>query len=317
MTSVTFDPALGGDGSTVSDDANPTTGLRNGGYRTRFVAALVQMVAMVGFTKAQAQAASAAALSALNAPATNATSSASLSLTDTGDITLPLNQQGKGFTVGMTIGLARTSDPVKQMVGVIKTYTPGSGAANDSAVVTMQSKTATGGPFTDWTVFRTSTSGVPATRKYTGLELVTVSGDGSLAADRTITVSKSSDTEVALGLEDGKAITPKGWADSGVRQLLTDAANVAWPISRRKAKVTLGGSRAMLAPTGMVEGGEYSLAIIQDGTGGRSLSWAACYDFGIDGVPILSAGAGKIDMVYLECLDAAAPLFKCTFKQAA
>lgn len=46
MSSVTFTTAVGGDGSTVSDDASPTTGLANGGHRTRFVPALSQMVAV-------------------------------------------------------------------------------------------------------------------------------------------------------------------------------------------------------------------------------------------------------------------------------
>lgn len=54
MASVTFDPALGGDGSTVTDDADPTTGLANGGHRTRFVPALAQAVVMAGTAKSKA-----------------------------------------------------------------------------------------------------------------------------------------------------------------------------------------------------------------------------------------------------------------------
>lgn len=46
MTSATFPAALGGDGSTVTDDADPTTGLANGGHRVRFVPALAQTVIM-------------------------------------------------------------------------------------------------------------------------------------------------------------------------------------------------------------------------------------------------------------------------------
>lgn len=47
MESVTFPVGLGGDGSTVTDDRDPTTGLRGGGYRTRFVPALSQTVAVL------------------------------------------------------------------------------------------------------------------------------------------------------------------------------------------------------------------------------------------------------------------------------
>ncbi len=46
MSSAYFDPAVGGDGTTVTDDSNVTTGLANGGHRTRFVPALAQVVAV-------------------------------------------------------------------------------------------------------------------------------------------------------------------------------------------------------------------------------------------------------------------------------
>ena len=46
MASVTFTPDVGGNGLTVTDDANPTTGLANGGHRKRFVNALAQVVAV-------------------------------------------------------------------------------------------------------------------------------------------------------------------------------------------------------------------------------------------------------------------------------
>jgi hypothetical protein len=59
MTSVIFPPALGGDGSTVSDDADPTTGLRNAGYKTRFVPALQQTVNIVQTAVEKAAAAAA------------------------------------------------------------------------------------------------------------------------------------------------------------------------------------------------------------------------------------------------------------------
>lgn len=61
--SVTFLESVGGDGSTVTDGANPTTGLANGGHRKHFVPALSQVVAVAGntVTKAAEAAASAAA----------------------------------------------------------------------------------------------------------------------------------------------------------------------------------------------------------------------------------------------------------------
>lgn len=49
MSSVTFSATVGGDGSTVTDDSNSTTGLASGGHRTRFVPALAQMVAIATY----------------------------------------------------------------------------------------------------------------------------------------------------------------------------------------------------------------------------------------------------------------------------
>ena len=54
MASVTFLESVGGDGSTVTGDANPTTGLANGGHRARFVSALSQVVAVAGNTVTKA-----------------------------------------------------------------------------------------------------------------------------------------------------------------------------------------------------------------------------------------------------------------------
>lgn len=60
MASVYFDPAVGGDGSTVTDDSNPTTGLANGGHRARFVPALAQAVVISANAVASATSASSA-----------------------------------------------------------------------------------------------------------------------------------------------------------------------------------------------------------------------------------------------------------------
>ena len=66
--SVTFDVAVGGDGSTVTDDDNTTTGLRNGGWRTRFVPCFTNQVSIANFVVTKANAA--------NTSATNAAASA-------------------------------------------------------------------------------------------------------------------------------------------------------------------------------------------------------------------------------------------------
>jgi len=85
MSSVFFDPAVGGNGSTVSDDADPDTGLQNYGHVTRFVPALQQLVAIAKFviddvtgsSDAAAQSAAAAADSERAASASETAAAAS------------------------------------------------------------------------------------------------------------------------------------------------------------------------------------------------------------------------------------------------
>lgn len=64
MAIVTFPIELGGSGLVVSDDTDPITGLRNGGYLTRFVPALQQTVAVAGFVVGQTNAAASSATAA-------------------------------------------------------------------------------------------------------------------------------------------------------------------------------------------------------------------------------------------------------------
>jgi hypothetical protein len=74
MSSVTFDVAVGGDGSTVTDDNNATTGLREGGWKTRFVPCFTQQVAVANYIVTKAGEASTSA-SAASASATAAAAS--------------------------------------------------------------------------------------------------------------------------------------------------------------------------------------------------------------------------------------------------
>lgn len=54
MAGVTFNEDVGGDGSTVTDDGNASTGLAQDGHRTRFVPALAQIVAVATWVKTTA-----------------------------------------------------------------------------------------------------------------------------------------------------------------------------------------------------------------------------------------------------------------------
>jgi hypothetical protein len=79
---------------------------------------------------------------------------------------------------------------------------------------------------------------------------------------------------------------------------LTDGATLNWDTSLGQvAQVTLGGNRTFAAPTNLVNGGFYSLLIIQDGTGSRTISWNAVFDFAGGTAPTLSTAAGAKDLI--------------------
>jgi len=77
---------------------------------------------------------------------------------------------------------------------------------------------------------------------------------------------------------------------------LTDGANIDWSATAPIAKVTLGGNRIFNAPTGGVAGQFISLLVIQDSTGGRTLTWNAVYEFAADTAPTLTATANLGDL---------------------
>lgn len=109
----------------------------------------------------------------------------------------------------------------------------------------------------------------------------------------------------ALGLSGSISLT--GQATLPL-QTLTDGANVAWDCSSgAKAKVTLGGNRTMSAVTNAVEGTSYTLWVIQDGTGSRTLSWttsgAGSFDFGTEGTPVLTTTASAADCLGFEAIS--------------
>jgi len=78
---------------------------------------------------------------------------------------------------------------------------------------------------------------------------------------------------------------------------LTDGATVSWDVSTEDvAKVTLAGNRTLAAPTNATTGQFISLLIIQDGTGSRTLTWNAVFEFASDTAPTLTTTANLGDV---------------------
>ena len=78
---------------------------------------------------------------------------------------------------------------------------------------------------------------------------------------------------------------------------LSDASTISWnALTQPVAKVTLGGNRTMGAASGGVAGQFVSLLVIQDGTGSRTLTWNAAYEFASDTAPTLTTTASLGDL---------------------
>jgi hypothetical protein len=78
---------------------------------------------------------------------------------------------------------------------------------------------------------------------------------------------------------------------------LTDGTTITWDVgSSPVAKVTLGGNRTLSAPTNGLTGQFISIAVIQDGTGSRTLTWNSAYEFTGDTAPTLTTTINKADV---------------------
>ena len=78
---------------------------------------------------------------------------------------------------------------------------------------------------------------------------------------------------------------------------LTDGSTVNWDASTQDVcKLTLGGNRTMAAPTNNTTGQFISILVIQDGTGSRTLTWNAVFEFASDTAPTLTTTANLGDV---------------------
>jgi hypothetical protein len=78
---------------------------------------------------------------------------------------------------------------------------------------------------------------------------------------------------------------------------LTDGATPSWnAITQPVAKITIAGNRTIGEASGGVAGAFISLLIIQDGTGSRTMTWNAAYEFASDTAPTLTTTANLGDL---------------------
>ena len=118
--------------------------------------------------------------------------------------------------------------------------------------------------------------------------VVTATGTDAMNAEANLTFDGST-LDVT-----GTLLTDKGYI---AETTLTDGATINWNMSTQSvAKVTLAGNRTVAAPTNGSTGQFASLLVIQDGTGTRTLTWNAVYEFASDTAPTLTATGGLGDL---------------------
>lgn len=297
--SVTFLPSVGGSGLVVTDDANPNTGLADGGHRERFVPALAQVVDVAEFVVERALEAAASAAAAAGGVTTNSTSPSTATLPAVaGTLTLTGIASTSTYQPGMKIAAVSTTNPTtKGAYGTVSAWTPGAGP-NTGSLSIVAEEVVGSGSVTGWSI-SLSSFGVPKARTISTSGLAT--GGGDLSANRTINVPKASAATVRAGTNDTDAMTALAMSDSAAFQVLTDGATIAFDVSLGyNGRVTLGGNRVFGAPTNVKDGLTYTINIKQPASGGPwTPSFNSYFDFGAV-LPSFSTTANKVDKVTFQ-----------------
>jgi len=129
-------------------------------------------------------------------------------------------------------------------------------------------------------------------------KLVSSSGDTVVqtATDAKDIIFKQFDGTSVLAINDGAYAEFLG-AGIVPEATLTDASTITWnALTQSVCKVTLGANRTMGLASNGVAGAFISILVIQDGTGSRTLSWNAGYEFTADEAPTLTTTANKGDL---------------------
>jgi len=118
--------------------------------------------------------------------------------------------------------------------------------------------------------------------------VLTATGADGMNGEANLTFD-GSELDVSGTLKADKGYVPEA--------TLSDGSTINWNMSTQSVcKVTLAGNRTMAAPSNGSTGQFASITVIQDGTGSRTLTWNAAYEFAADTAPTLSTTANKADL---------------------
>lgn len=176
-----------------------------------------------------------------------------------------------------------------------------------SAINSFQSGTSRPSGAVSGTIWLDTTSATTPTLKYydgaDDISLATLDHSANTVnwLDSTVSITglATTATGTVLTLSDSNILfAKKGYF---AEQTLTDGATIDWNLSTEQvAKVTLAGNRTLNAPTNQQAGAFYSLTIIQDGTGSRTLTFNSAYKFTGATAPTLTTTASAKDMIIFK-----------------
>jgi hypothetical protein len=136
----------------------------------------------------------------------------------------------------------------------------------------------------------------------TGLTTALTVAQGGTGASTLTGVVKGSGTSALSAATAGTDFVSPSVATTFSKQqiignaTLTDGATISWNLADAQvATVTLADNRTFNAPTNMVNGGFYALAVYQDSTGSRTITWNSVFKWAQGTAPILSTAASSKD----------------------
>jgi hypothetical protein len=198
---------------------------------------------------------------------------------DTSSSSVAIGTGNKTFTtagfyewaVGMWVTVTSGANPANYMFGQVTSYN----TSTEALVVDVDSVGGSG-TFSDWTIALSAYSSV---------------GNYLVAADIGVTVQGYDADTVFRDVQNNFS---KQQYFGNVA--LTDAATIAW--NAQTAQVAtftfVSSNRTMGAPTNLVNGAFYALAVIQN-AGSNTLTWNAVFKWASGSAPTLSTAAGAKD----------------------
>ncbi len=214
-----------------------------------------------------------------------------------------------------TVGGAHTSIFVYLPAGAAKTYAiknavSANTTASDAVVLRVAGQThgvtvPTGGVgyfFTNGTSVNTlNASGFSAiTTTQADARYVAITGTQTITGAKTFTSTVTITGAAAFT----SAVNVSGPVNVNT-VTLTDAASIVPSFDTGNTfVVTLGGNRTLAAPTSANIGQSGSIRVIQDATGGRTLSYNSAYQFVSGSAPVMDTSAGAQSILVFSCRSA-------------